>query len=161
MSNQGERRFRRAITYGTFDLLHYGHLNLLRRIADLADEVVVGVSTDGFNEIKGKRSMTSFEHRSELVAALRMVSRVIPEESWDQKRRDIVENGIDLFVMGDDWVGKFDELGDVCEVMYLPRTSGISSTMLRDAVHLISSDEIDRVLGMLKSVAEVLRPFGE
>lgn len=125
-----------VITYGTFDLLHYGHIELLRRAKELADggKLIVAVSTDEFNAIKGKKSHMPFEKRSELVKALRYVDEIVPEENWDQKRIDVKKHKVDLFVMGDDWRGKFDELKALCEVVYLPRTEMISSTLLRDAI---------------------------
>ncbi|WP_395154251.1 adenylyltransferase/cytidyltransferase family protein [Ilumatobacter sp.] len=154
-------RYRRAITYGTFDLFHYGHLQLLRRTADLAEEVIVGVATDEFNALKGKRSMANFEQRAEITAAMRMVTSVIPEDSWEQKRLDIVKYDIDLFVMGDDWEGRFDDLSDLCAVIYLPRTTGISSTAIRDAVHTFSPGEVVRLKDSLTAISEVLRAFDE
>lgn len=126
-----------VITYGTFDLLHYGHIEILRRAKELAGEagrLIVAVSTDEFNAIKGKHSHMPFEKRKELVAAIRYADEVIPENDWEQKRNDITEHNVDIFVMGNDWEGKFDELKDLCDVVYLERTPTISSTLLRAAL---------------------------
>ncbi|BBE74772.1 adenylyltransferase/cytidyltransferase family protein [Oharaeibacter diazotrophicus] len=128
-SESTSRTYRRAITYGTYDLLHIGHVNLLRRIRGFSDHLIVAVSTDAFNAIKHKVCVQPYAERAEIVAALRYVDLVIPEDSWEQKRRDVVNYGIDVVVMGDDWAGKFDDLADLCDVVYLPRTEGVSTTM--------------------------------
>lgn len=122
---------KRVITYGTFDLIHYGHINLLERAKKLGDYLVVGLSTNEFNEQKNKKCYFSYEERKRLLEALRVVDLVIPEESWEQKRSDIQMYHIDTFVMGDDWKGKFDFLKGYCEVVYLPRTEGISTTKIK------------------------------
>jgi len=124
---------RRVITYGTFDLIHYGHINLLKRAKELGDYLVVCLSTDEFNMIeKNKKSYFSYEERKQLLESIRYVDLVIPEENWDQKKNDIHEYHIDVFVMGDDWEGKFDYLkGEGCEVVYLPRTPEISSSQIK------------------------------
>lgn len=122
----------KVITYGTFDLLHWGHVRLLERAAALGDELIVGLSTDEFNAEKHKEAYHSFEHRKYILEAIRYVDKVIPEKSWDQKIDDIKKYGIDIFVMGDDWKGKFDFLEDYCKVIYLPRTQGISTTQIKD-----------------------------
>ena len=124
-------KFKTVLTYGTFDLLHYGHLEILKRASLLGNKLIVGVSTDKFNEIKGKTCVLPYQKRKELIESLYYVDKVIPENNWDQKVTDIKGNNIDIFVIGDDWEGKFDELKDFCEVIYLPRTKGISSTKLR------------------------------
>lgn len=124
-------KFKTVLTYGTFDLLHYGHLEILKRASLLGNKLIVGVSTDKFNEIKGKTCVLPYQKRKELLESLDYVGKVIPENNWDQKVTDIQGNNIDIFVIGDDWEGKFDELKDFCEVIYLPRTKGISSTKLR------------------------------
>ena len=124
-------KFKTVLTYGTFDLLHYGHLEILRRASLLGDKLIVGVSTDKFNEIKGKTCVLPYQKRKELLDSIDYVDKVIPENNWDQKVTDIQDNDIDIFVMGDDWKGKFDELKKFCEVIYFPRTKGISSTKLR------------------------------
>jgi glycerol-3-phosphate cytidylyltransferase len=121
-----------VLTYGTYDFLHIGHINLLRRAAEQGDRLIVGLSTDDFNRSKGKRSASSFEDRREILSAIRYVDQVIPEDNWDQKRRDIETYGVDVFVMGDDWAGKFDNLRDICQVVYLPRTERISSTYIKN-----------------------------
>lgn len=122
---------RKVITYGTFDLLHYGHINLLQRAKALGDYLIVAVSSDEFNRQKGKVRYFSYEERKRMVEALRCVDLVIPEESWDQKISDVREFRVDTFVMGDDWKGKFDFLKDYCEVVYLPRTPEISTTKIK------------------------------
>ena len=123
---------KRVITYGTFDLLHYGHINLLKRAKALGDYLVVVVSSDEFNwKEKRKKCYFSYEQRKALVEAIRYVDLVIPEESWEQKKKDVHEYHIDTFVMGDDWKGKFDFLKPYCQVVYLPRTPEISSTKVR------------------------------
>ena len=122
---------KRVITYGTFDLLHYGHINLLRRAKAYGDYLVVALSTDQFNAVKGKKSYFSYEKRKALLEAIRYVDLVIPEEDWEQKATDIKEYHIDTFVMGDDWEGKFDFLKDQCQVVYLPRTPEISTTQIK------------------------------
>lgn len=125
---------KRVITYGTFDMFHIGHLKLLQRIKDLADELIVAVSTDEFNEIKGKKTMISYAQRAEIVENIKCVDRVIPEENWEQKIIDIEKYEIDIFVMGDDWVGEFDFLKKHCEVVYLERTKDISTTQLKKSL---------------------------
>jgi len=126
-----------VITYGTYDLFHVGHLRLLQRAKALAGEdgkLIVGVSTDRFNwEEKRKRSAIPYEQRAEIVAALKCVDMVIPEDDWDMKR-DILQYKADIFTMGGDWEGKFDHLKEVCRVVYLPRTEGISSTDLKAGI---------------------------
>ena len=127
-----------VITYGTFDLFHIGHLRLLERAKRLAGPggtLTVMVSSDLFNrKEKGKVCTIPDVHRLEIVAALRCVDRVLPETCWEQKRRDIIDNDIDIFVMGDDWKGKFDDLSDICRVVYLPRTPDVSSTELKNSL---------------------------
>ena len=124
-------KFKTVLTYGTFDLLHYGHLEILKRASLLGNKLIVGLSTDKFNEIKGKTCVLPYQKRKALLESLDYVGKVIPENNWDQKVTDIQGNNIDIFVMGDDWEGKFDELKVFCEVIYLPRTKGISSSKLR------------------------------
>ncbi len=119
-----------VLTYGTFDLFHLGHVRLLRRLAALGDELIVGCSTDEFNHLKNKKSAMSFEHRMEILEACRYVTKVIPERDWDQKQIDIERENVDIFGMGDDWKGKFDHLKEFCEVVYLPRTEDISTSLL-------------------------------
>lgn len=125
---------KRIITYGTFDLLHYGHINILRRAKDLGDYLIVALSTDKFNsEEKGKICYFNFEQRKQLVEAIRYVDLVIPETCWEQKRMDIHNYHIDKFVIGDDWKGEFDFLQEEgVEVVYLPRTPEISSTQIKN-----------------------------
>jgi len=122
---------RRVITYGTFDLFHIGHLNLLERLRAMGDHLTVAVSTDEFNRVKNKLCSMPYEDRARIVGALRCVDLVIPEQSWEQKVDDIRKYKIDLFGMGEDWRGKFDYLREWCEVVYLPRTEGISTTSLK------------------------------
>ena len=123
---------KKIITYGTFDLLHYGHINLLKRAKQMGDYLVVCLSTDEFNKnSKNKECYFSYEIRKQLLESIRYVDLVIPENNWDQKIDDIKEFGIDTFVMGDDWKGKFDFLKDYCEVIYLPRTKEISTTKIK------------------------------
>ena len=127
---------KRVITYGTFDLLHYGHINLLKRAKALGDYLVVALSTDEFNALKGKKSFFTFEQRKALLESLRYVDLVIPEENWEQKVSDMKEYHIDVFVIGDDWKGKFDYLKDTgVEVVYLPRTPEISTTDIKEKLH--------------------------
>lgn len=122
---------KKVITYGTFDLLHKGHVSLLKRAREMGDHLTVVVSSDEFNAIKGKKAYTSFEDRKYILEAIRYVDEVLPENDWEQKIDDVKNNNIDLFVMGDDWTGKFDFLKDYCEVVYLPRTEGISTTKIK------------------------------
>lgn len=122
---------KKVITYGTFDLLHWGHINLLKRAKALGDYLVVAISTDEFNDLKNKKAYHSFENRKMILEAIRYVDEVIPEDTWEQKKDDIIREGIDIFVMGDDWGGKFDELAEYCDVVYLPRTIGISTSMIK------------------------------
>ena len=122
---------RRILTYGTFDLLHYGHIRLLKRAKQLGDYLVVALSTDEFNAIKNKKAYHNYETRKKMLEAIRYVDLVIPEVSWDQKISDVKEYHVDTFVMGDDWKGKFDFLKDYCEVVYLPRTPEISTTQIK------------------------------
>ncbi len=122
---------KKVITYGTFDLLHYGHINLLQRAKSYGDYLVVGLSTDDFNAQKNKTCYFSYEERKKMLEALRCVDLVIPEENWEQKISDVKEFRIDTFVMGDDWKGKFDYLADYCQVVYLPRTPEISTSKIK------------------------------
>ncbi len=116
------------LTYGTFDLFHYGHIELLRRAKSLGDELIVGLSTDEFNKLKNKVAIYSFEQRKSTLEAIKYVDHIIPETNWDQKIDDIKNNNISTFVMGDDWKGKFDFLSEYCEVIYLSRTPEISTS---------------------------------
>lgn len=127
---------KRVITYGTYDLLHYGHINLLKRAKALGDYLIVALSTDEFNwEQKQKKSYFSYEERKAMLESIRYVDMVIPEENWDQKMTDVDRYDVDIFVMGDDWKGKFDFLKEKCEVVYLPRTPEISSTKIKMELH--------------------------
>ncbi len=126
---------KKVITYGTFDLLHYGHINLLRRAKELGDYLIVGLSTDEFNQIKGKKSYFNYEKRRLMLESIRYVDQVIPEECWEQKATDVHKLGIDIFVIGDDWKGKFDFLKDEgVEVVYLSRTPEISTTQIKKEI---------------------------
>jgi len=124
---------KKVITYGTFDLLHYGHINLLRRAKELGDYLIVALSTDDFNmNQKHKTCYFNYEQRKQLLEAVRYVDLVIPEENWEQKISDVKEFRVDTFVIGDDWKGKFDFLKEYCEVVYLPRTPEISTTQIKE-----------------------------
>ena len=132
-----------VLTYGTFDMFHIGHLNLLNRLKNLGSKLIVAVSTDEFNSIKGKKTLIPFEQRALIVQNIKCVDMVISEENWEQKIDDIKKYNVDIFAMGDDWKGKFDFLKDYCEVIYLPRTQNISTTELKKELnkYLGISDE--------------------
>jgi glycerol-3-phosphate cytidylyltransferase len=122
------------ITYGTFDMFHIGHLRLLQRLKGMADELIVAISTDEFNREKGKKVMIPYEQRAEIVANIKCVDKVIPEENWEQKVSDVKKYNVDIFAMGNDWEGEFDFLKEHCEVVYLERTKDISTTQLKKSL---------------------------
>ena len=124
---------KRILTYWTFDLLHIGHIEILRRAKELWDYLVVAVSTDEFNAIKGKKAYYDYESRKKILEAIKYVDLVIPEKTWEQKRNDVIEHKIDVVVMWSDWENNknFECLRDICDVVYLPRTEGISSTKIK------------------------------
>lgn len=123
---------KKVITYGTFDLIHWGHIRLLERAKALGDYLIVAISTDEFNRMKHKEAYHNFEHRKLILEAIKYVDEVIPESNWEQKLEDVKNRDIDIFVMGDDWEGEFDFLKPYCEVVYLPRTDGISTSKIKD-----------------------------
>ena len=126
---------KRVITYGTYDLLHYGHIELLRRAREMGDYLIVALSTDEFNQIKNKKSYYDYEQRKMMLESIRYVDLVIPEEGWGQKEKDFDRFDVDVFVMGHDWEGEFDFLKDKCEVIYLNRTEGISTTKIKQELY--------------------------
>ena len=134
---------KRILTYGTFDLLHFGHIEILRRAKELGDYLIVAVSTDEFNKIKGKKAYHNYETRKKMLEAIRYVDLVIPENNWEQKRKDVLEYKIDTVVMGSDWQGNknFECLKDICKVIYLPRTEGISTTKIKKDLGLQKEDD--------------------
>lgn len=149
---------RKAIlTYGTFDLFHVGHLNLLERLKALGDYLIVGVSTDEFNASKGKQTIVPFKDRFRIVQSIKCVDLAIAEVSWEQKADDIRTHGVSVFGMGADWTGKFDNLEPYCEVVYLPRTEGISSTSLKGLLRVLDKthvDELKQALGIISAIVE-------
>jgi len=146
------------ITYGTFDLFHIGHLKLLQRLKSLGDELIVAVSTDEFNKLKGKKTIIPFEQRAEIVENIKCVDMVIPENNWEQKIEDIKKYNVDIFTMGNDWEGEFDFLKEYCEVVYLDRTEGISSTQLKNTLKTfsVSKDEILKAFDILEQLKKDL-----
>lgn len=129
---------KRILTYGTFDLLHYGHINILKRAKALGDYLIVGLSTNEFNDLKGKKAYHDYETRKMMLEAVRYVDLVIPEKNWEQKLDDVKKYEVDIVVMGDDWAGsdKFDYLKDYCQVVYLARTEGVSTTKIKQELKL-------------------------
>lgn len=137
---------KRVLTYGTFDLLHYGHIRLLKRAKALGDYLIVAISTDEFNAVKGKKAYHDYETRKEMLEAVRYVDLVIPENNWDQKRGDVRDYHVDIVVMGSDWTSheKFENLRDLCEVVYLDRTEGVSTTKIKKELNLPQDDLYSR-----------------
>ena len=123
-----------VLTYGTYDLLHYGHIRLLKRAKELGDKLIVAVSSDEFNAIKGKKSYYDYETRKGMLEAIRYVDEVIPENTWEQKIEDVINNNVDVVVMGSDWENNenFEKLRPYCDVVYLDRTQGISTTKIKN-----------------------------
>lgn len=147
------------ITYGTFDMFHIGHLNLLTRLRALGDSLVVGVSSDQFNEAKGKKTLIRYEDRAAIVGALRCVDCVFPEENWEQKVSDIKKYEASIFGMGDDWAGKFDHLQEYCEVTYLPRTQSISSTHLKKILNVLDQKHVADLKAALDLISGIVQQF--
>ena len=148
---------RTVLTYGTFDLFHVGHLNVLRRLKDLGDRLIVGVSTDEFNAVKMKKPVVPFEQRIEIVRSIRYVDEAIPESCWEQKREDIQKYGVDVFGIGEDWKGKFDDLGNQVEVVYLPRTNGISTTEMKRILSAFDERHVDELKRTLDSISQIVK----
>ncbi|NKX56488.1 adenylyltransferase/cytidyltransferase family protein [Arthrobacter mobilis] len=146
-----------VLTYGTFDLFHIGHLNILKRLSELGDRLIVGVSTDEFNAVKGKKPVVPFEQRIEIVRAIRYVDLAIPEENWAQKRTDIDKYGVDVFGIGEDWRGKFDDLEDRVEVVYLPRTTGISTTEMKRVLSAFDERHVEELKRTLDSISQIVK----
>lgn len=147
---------KRILTYGTFDLFHAGHLNLLKRLRDMGDELYVGVSTDTFNTQKNKRTFIPFESRLSIVSELRCVTKAFPEEDWGQKETDIITFGISVFGMGSDWAEKFDHLKPLCDVVYLDRTEGISSTDLKNSISVFKEDKLKELLNLTEYLQQLI-----
>lgn len=149
-----------VITYGTFDMFHIGHLNLLRRLAVLGDRLIVAVSTDEFNQGKGKQTLIPFAQRAEIVRSIRYVDEVIPETRWEQKLDDVQHYGVKTFAIGDDWAGHFDFLLPYCEVVYLPRTEGISTSGLKSSLNPFYSVSRDDLLHAFDVLGALRKDFG-
>jgi len=147
------------LTYGTFDMFHIGHLELLKRLKSLGDTLIVAVSSDKFNELKGKKTIIPYQQRAEIVEAIKYVDMVIPENNWEQKIEDIKKYNVDVFAMGHDWEGKFDELKKYCEVTYLRRTEGISTTALKEQLKQISEINIEDINKAFEILQRLKRDF--
>jgi len=145
-----------VITYGTFDLFHVGHVRLLERVHKLGDRLIVCCSTDEFNKLKGKTSVFTYEERAAILKACRYVDMVIPENDWEQKKGDIKKYDVDIFVMGDDWAGKFDDLADYTEVYYLPRTEGVSTTKIKSVISSAQEQKRLRINNALDSLKDLI-----
>jgi glycerol-3-phosphate cytidylyltransferase len=148
-----------VLTYGSFDLFHIGHLRLIKRLSALGDRVIIGVSTDDFNRGKGKKSIIPYKQRAEIIQNIKGVDLVIPETSWEQKKNDVLKYGIDIFAMGDDWKGKFDDLKNYCDVVYLERTKDISSTDIKQSLKTIlsiSPQEFESAFNILNQIRKDL-----
>ena len=138
---------KRVITYGTFDVLHYGHINLLKRAKALGDYLIVVLSSDEFNQIKHKKSFYTYDQRKMILEACRYVDLVIPEYNWEQKIDDVKKYQADIFVMGDDWKGKFDFLKEEgVEVVYLPRTPEISTSQIKKDLYDANDTVVDNAI---------------
>ena len=148
-----------VLTYGTFDLFHIGHLNLIDRLTAMGDRVIIAVSTDEFNAGKGKTSVVSYEDRARIISSIKGVDLVIPETSWEQKSVDIKEHDVDIFAIGEDWAGKFDELKALCEVVYLPRTDGISSTEIKQMLRVLDPQHITEMQDALSVMSRLLEHY--
>lgn len=148
-----------VITYGTFDLFHFGHVRLLKRLRALGDKLVIGCSSDEFNSLKGKKTVVPYAHRREILLSCRYVSDVFPEHNWEQKREDIIREKADIFGMGHDWTGKFDDLCDLVKVVYLPRTDGISTTDLKHSVHSLQDPNSHKMTMPNRRINRM--PFGK
>jgi glycerol-3-phosphate cytidylyltransferase len=145
-----------VITYGTFDLFHYGHVRLLKRLRGLGDRLVVGCSSDEFNALKGKKTVIPYEYRCEVLLSCRYVDGVFAEHDWKQKRADIEREKADIFAMGEDWAGKFDDLSDVTKVVYLPRTHGVSSTELKQYMRTLHDNKLHEAKVLLERLNECI-----
>lgn len=145
-----------VITYGTYDLFHIGHLRMFTRLRELGDRLVVGVSTDEFNLVKGKTPIIPFEQRIEIVRALKVVDEAFAEERWDQKRHDFATYGADIFGMGDDWEGQFDHLSDAVKVVYLPRTTGISTSETKRVLSTFDARHVDELKSMIDRIGQIV-----
>lgn len=146
-----------VITYGTYDLLHIGHIRLLKRLRKLGDRLVVGISSDEFNEKKGKKSFFCYRERAEILAACKYVDEVFPEHCWEQKPQDIARFKADIFAMGSDWEGKFDDLEQYCKVIYLPRTEDVSTTEIKKKISLYDSKKISELEKSIHDLVEVVK----
>lgn len=146
-----------VITYGTFDLFHVGHVRLLKRLSELGDRLIVGISSDEFNEVKGKTSFFSYEERAEIVSSCKYVDDVFPEHDWEQKIEDIQRYSASIFAMGDDWKGKFDFLEEQCRVVYLPRTEEISTTKIKHTLSSIQRTDLERIESSLHDVISIVK----
>lgn len=146
-----------VITYGTFDLFHVGHIRLLKRLKALGDKLVVGISSDEFNDLKGKKSFFSYEERAEILLACKYVDEVFPECNWEQKPLDIKKYSADIFAMGDDWKGKFDDLNSICEVVYLPRTEDISTTKTKKTLLGLKNSDLEKIESSLHDVINIVK----
>ena len=154
-----EKKSQVIITYGTFDMFHIGHLKLLQRLKAMSEKLVVAVSTDEFNNLKGKSTLIPYAQRSEIVQNISCVDIVIPEENWEQKIDDIQKYNIDLFAIGEDWEGEFDFLKEHCNVVYLPRTSDISTTQLKKSLTNFLSTPKDEIINAIKILETLKNDF--
>ncbi|MFT8897698.1 MAG: adenylyltransferase/cytidyltransferase family protein [Acetobacter sp.] len=145
-----------VLTYGTFDLFHIGHVRLLQRASALGERLYVGVSSDAFNALKGKNSIIPYEQRAAIVAAIKEVDGVFPEENWTQKKSDIERLKADILVMGSDWEGRFDDLNTICNVHYLPRTEDISTTDIKKTFEKINRQQIVSLENQLRNARDTL-----
>lgn len=146
-----------VLTYGTFDLFHVGHVRILKRLRALGDRLVVGISSDEFNALKGKKSFFSYEERAEIVVSSQYVDLVFPEHNWEQKRDDIIKYQADIFGMGHDWRGKFDELSDICQVVYLERTEDISTTEIKRSLSTLNVEKLQELENIFHQAIDLLQ----
>jgi glycerol-3-phosphate cytidylyltransferase len=148
-----------VLTYGTFDMFHIGHLNILTRLRELGDSLVVGVSTDEFNTVKGKKTFIPFEDRLAIVRSLKCVDQAFREDCWEQKRDDIGKWNASIIGMGADWEGRFDDLSDLCRVIYLPRTGEISSTELKRLLKVLDQRHVQDLKSALDIISSLIQTF--
>ncbi len=147
------------ITYGTFDMFHIGHLKLLQRLKELGDELIVAVSTDKFNTLKGKKILIPYEQRAEIIENIKCVDMVIPENNWEQKVNDVKQYNVDVFAIGDDWEGEFDFLKEHCDVVYLERTENVSTTKLKKSLSNFLSIPKEDILNAFEIIEQLKKDF--